>query len=105
MSQEKIVEATNSILKNVLTDAVVNRGTCMDFNDPSLCGIYLVTPLRTANFPSEENEYGTLIVFKGYYTVQVYIPNGAVGIYIRTYSSDGGGVWRPWRVVMSAALT
>lgn len=95
--------ATNAILKNLLTDAVVDRGSqLVDFNTCLTAGVYRYGP-QTLNIPEGVYQYGIAVVFATVtfgqdYVAQMAIPDSMVdaAMLIRTYWVDQ---FRPWRTI------
>lgn len=97
MSQEKIAEATNAMLKNVLTDAVAYRTHNKDADALLQSGIYQVT-YGMNNLPAGAYYYGALVVFNaGLFVAQVYFPHYKTkghDLYTRVWYNDK---WKPWQ--------
>lgn len=73
MSKTKLL--TNEVLKGIMSDAMVTRRTCADFNMCIDTGIWYVDH-TTANLPTDAYRYGVLIVIRLFqFCYQVYIPD------------------------------
>lgn len=93
----KSMELTEAILKELMPDIVTKRGTIMkdsDLNDVTQPGGYLLATNEVKNRPSGATQYGSLLVFPGYYLAQVLIPTQAPDLYIRLKTSASG--WAKW---------
>lgn len=105
MSAEKVANLTGEILKGLLPDAVMERGSVTNINACITSGTYLAAENSTG-FPPGAYRYGLLIVFAGsYFSAQIYIPTTLGGkLYLRLYDNGIKG-WRNWNAIEMSALT
>lgn len=84
---------SNSMLKGIMTDAMVNRGYCPDFDQATQAGIYRVDSSTTGN-PSG-GFYGVLICAEAesMAKLHLYVPHGNRGVFLRIFWVN---VWLPW---------
>lgn len=95
---ERAVEATNKLLKEILTDTMSYRVHTNDAETLTQSGIYQNTGSMT-NLPSGAYRYGVLAVFDAnLFKAQVYIPHtqlaNGYGMYIRAWYD---GKWNSWQ--------
>ena len=110
----KATVLTNDLLKGVMTDALVRRGSVTDIDTTTTPGVYTVEPSRFSKgvvfgIPSTYR-YGTLLVLGNeMFITQIYIPHQSytVSQYVEmsNYTSDLAlrvryeGVWTKWRLI------
>lgn len=96
MSEAKALD--NTVLKGIMTDALVDRGNCVNIDADMPVGIYRTHPGTQGTFPPSHGNffrYGILIV----------LPKRGSNIYQILISEEGefasriryGGSWMPWR--------
>ncbi|MDE6697632.1 MAG: hypothetical protein K2K25_12200 [Muribaculaceae bacterium] len=101
----KTIKLTNAILKERMTDAMVNRGNCVDFDTCFHSGIYGVTP-ATANIPPGVAQWGVLKVeVSSTYIIHSYTTRSQpITILQRTIGTQGQEA-SPWyRMATGEAL-
>lgn len=96
MSEAKALD--NTVLKGIMTDALVDRGNCVNMDDDMPVGIYRTHPGTQGTFPPVNGNffrYGILIVLpkRGNSIYQILISElGEIASRIK-YNN----VWKPWR--------
>ena len=96
MSEAKALD--NTVLKGIMTDALVLRGNCPNIDNDLPIGIYITHPSTQGTFPPHKSgyfQYGILIV----------LPQRGNNIYQMLISEEGEfatriryrGSWLPWR--------
>lgn len=108
MEEAKIL--TNTILKGTMTDALVYRDYCTDFDTCKTPGYYTVSAQKTVNHPPGAYTYGILEVkVAGSFISQIYHAhqdgsgNKSSAIYMRMWHTDSG--WNTWvRLTAVAAV-
>lgn len=84
---------SNSLLKGILTDAVVGRGQVADLDTCKTAGTYYVG--NPQNLPEGAYNYGVLIVYQNErLCLQMYLPRFNTKMYIRIYYER----WMGWNV-------
>lgn len=90
---------TDTFLKGIMTDAIVQRGECTDFNTCWGPGVHYVRQ-QTLNFPPGMTEkYGNLIVVSGGYnfSTQIYLPNfGSENVYTMAIRAKANDIMHGW---------
>lgn len=94
----KTIQLTDkNVIQQILssTDLSTYRKEVVDFNLTHQSGYYTVIP-KSLNRPDNSYGYGSLLVFKTAFTVQIYIPHLGYNnnIYLRVASETK--VWGDW---------
>ena len=102
----KKVQVTNTDVAKAISGAIESnklypfmyRGFCSDLDTVTEEGIYDVGNEYSVNIPQGVYNYGSLLVYYGTFTVQIYVPHlthgGSYKIAIRVKYSGEWGVWR-----------
>lgn len=90
---------TNALLKGILTDALADRGSCVNLDSTDMLpGVYTTHPQSSGTFPSAlggNAKYGLLIVFpKRFGSIWQILLAVDGNIAIRVYNADTWGVWK-----------
>lgn len=96
MSEAKALD--NTVLKGIMTDALVLRGNCPNIDDDLPIGIYITNPSTQGTFPPHRGLY-----FK--FGILIVLPKRGDNIYQMLISEEGelatriryGGTWHPWK--------
>lgn len=96
MSEGKALD--NTVLKGIMTDALVDRGSCVNIDDDMPVGIYRTNPSTKGTFPPSRGYYF-------HYGILIVLPMRGNSIYQMLMSEEGefasrvkyGGSWMPWR--------
>lgn len=97
-------QLTATVLKEVLTDALIFRDGVTSLDTNTTTGFYDVFNVPDAPYGS--NPFGTLIVLNSLRTiVQIYIPDSVrqyqgipQGMFVRTRVNRSWGAWRSWKL-------
>lgn len=98
---------TNDLLKGVMTDAMVYRGVCADFDIAMKTGYYEAAHhLGTKNYPPGAYKWGIVEVLNAQsFALQRYTPHqltSSKAVYCRI---SNNGEWNPWVLLTGTLAT
>lgn len=84
---------SNELLKEIMTDSLVDRGYCQDFDQATKAGAYRVDSSTTGN--PAGGFYGVLVCAEAerMARLQLFVPHGNRGVFLRIYWV---GEWLAW---------
>lgn len=103
----KAITLTNNLLKGVMTDALVYRGLCTDFDTALKPGYYKAAQqMGTINYPPSSYQWGILeVLVAEEFILQRYTPHQFGSSKALYYRMSSQGVWNPWILISGQELT
>lgn len=102
----KAIPLSNNLLKGVMTDALVYRGICADFDTALQPGYYKVaSQMGSINYPPSSYKWGILeVLVAAEFILQRYTPHQFGSSKALYYRMSSQGVWNPWILISGQEL-